>query len=291
MGVGTQWAPMGIPGGPQNPAGAEVGMAANEAPSEHDIILLNASGYGVVGDGSQINLRSAGLMSPDKRSAASTSNGGNVVRVWDGFGERMPQKSADPFALNDVCVPGYISAAKEIAKSASASGLGRSIAGLVLSLARNGTDVITWLGPIGQLLARASLLADYFRFAGYEIQDAAATTTIAERVIGIVKTPGVVTAVSLTGAVVAADNSDYATGTIAKRGAADAYAAATTIATMDTRAAGTGAITAFTPYAWALSGTAANLRLIPGDIITLVTTKANSGKTLTGSIDVYGKVI
>jgi hypothetical protein len=265
-------------------------MAANETPEQDDIVILDSSGYGVVADGTQYNLRSAGVMYPDQRSTSSTTNGRNAVRVWDGYGAKMPMKSGDAFTANDVCVPAYVSAAKELAKSASASGLGRIIGGLALGLDKNG-DLLAWLGPIGQLLARASLLADNYQFAQYAIADAAASTAISERVIGIVKKPGVVTVVNYTGAAFAADNTDYATGTLAKRGAADSYAAATTIATFDSRAANQGAATAFTPYAWALSGTAANLRLIPGDVLTLVTTKAASGKSLSGSIDVFGKVL
>lgn len=291
MSSGTQWGPdLGVRD-TQAPAGSNVAMAASEDPSEHDIILYDASGNGEVADGTQVNAKVAGVMYPDKRSSVSSSAGLNVIRVWDGYGERMPQKSGDAFTAADACVPAYISAAKEIARSPSASGIGRVIGGLFLKLARNGTDAITWLGPIGQLLARASLDVDNFGFAHYEIVDSAANATISERVIGIVKAPGVVTAVTYTGAAFAADNSDYATGTIAKRGAADAYAAATTIADFDSRAANEGAATAFTPYAWDLSDTAAALRLIPGDVITLVTTKANSGKSLIGSIDVYGKVL
>lgn len=290
MSTGTPWAPdLGVHG-TQLPAGDTVGMAASEAPEEHDIILLNSSGYGVVADGTQVNLRAAGIMYPDKRTTTSTTAGRNVVRVWDGVGARMPMKSGDELTANDICVPVYISDNKEIAKTAYAAGVGRSILGLALGLDEE-AEAVFWAGPVGQLLARASLAADYNAFARYAIADASASTAISERVIGRVLVPGVVTSVAYTGAAFTADNSDYATGTIAKRGAADAYAAATTIATFDSRAANQGAATAFTPYAWALSGTAANIRLIPGDVLTLVTTKAASGKTLSGSIDVFGKVI
>lgn len=288
---GTPWGPEGLSGPTQVPAGAEIGMAASASPDEHDIILFDGSGNGVVADGTQVNAKVAGVMYPDKRSDVSATAGKNVVRLWDGFGERYPVKSGDGFTAADSCIPAYISAQKEIAKSPSAAGVGRTIGGLFIQLARNGVDAIAWLGPIGQLLARAQLLASNFDFAQYEINDSAANSTIGEQVIGIVKVPGVVTAVDYIGAAFTADNTNYATGTIAKRGAADAYASATTIATFDSRAASQGAATAFTPYPWALSGTAANLRLIPGDVITLVTTKASSGKQMIGSIDVYGKVL
>jgi hypothetical protein len=291
MSTGTKWAPDLGMHGTQLPAGDTVGMAADEAPEEHDIILLDSSGNGVVADGSQVNLRAAGIMYPDKRSTASATAGRNTVRVWDGLGARMPMKSGDELTANDICVPVYISDQKEIAKSASASGVGRSILGLALGLDEE-EEAVFWGGPIGQLLARLSLLGDNNAFARYAIADAAASTAISERVIGRVKVPGVVNSVAFTGAAVTADATDYATGTIAKRSALDSYAAATTIATFSTiTVTGTGSISAFTPYAWTLSGTAANLRLIPGDVITLVTTKGGSGKSLTGSIDVFGKVI
>lgn len=292
--LGTSFAPKLSASSTQIPAGAVVGLAASEAPTGHDLILLDSSGNGVVATGAaaQANLRAAGIVDPDMSVTASTTAGASKVRVWDGHGAKYPMKSGDAFTASDVTVPFYISAAKEIAKSASASGIGRAIGGLFLKLDVNGTDAITWSGPIGQLLARLSLLADYAPLAHYEIVDASASTAISERAIGYVTKVGVVTSVSFAGAAVTADGTDYATGTIAKRSAADSYAAATTIATFSTNTSGgTGSIAALTPYAWTLSATAANLRLVPGDVITLVTAKAASGKSLIGSLDVIGKVI
>lgn len=292
MSDGTNWAPdLGV-GGTQVPVGCTVGMAASENPKEDDYILFDASGNGVVasGNAAQAGLKAAGVMYPDKRSDVSTTAGANKIRVWNGWGMRYPEKSGDEFAATDRCVPAYLSAAKEIGKTSHTSGALRAIAGLMVRLDPKG-DPIVWGGEIGQLIARISLLVDSHPFAEYDLHDAAASTTISERVIGYVTAHGVVTAASFGGAAVAADNTDYATGTIAKRVPTDSYAAATTIATFDTRSSGTGAVTAFTPYALALSGTAAALRLIPGTLITLVTAKGGSGKVLSGALTLTGKVI
>lgn len=288
---GTNWHPNLGTGGTQLPVGAEVGMAASEDPTEDDLILLNASGYGVVADGTQVNARLAGIMYPDKRSDVNTTAGRNVIRVFDGVGSRYPQKSGDGFTIADSCVPAYISAQREVAKTASASGVGRSIGGLFLRLERNGVDAIVWSGPIGQLLARASLIADNFTFGEYKIADAAASSTLTERAFARVKVPGVVTGIDYSGAAFSASNSDYLLITIKRYNAYDSYASGVTVATYDSRAANQGAAAAFTPAAFALSGTAANLRLLPGDVLTITETKTGSGQQAIGDIDVVGKVI
>lgn len=286
--LGTSFSPdLGVRG-TQLPAGLSVGMAANEDPIQHDVIALNASGYGISADATSVGLRIAGIYE-GSRSNVSTVAGQNRIHVSNGFGGRFPMSATAPFTANDRVVPAYLSARREVGKNSSASGVGLPLVGLMLGLDSDGLP-ITWIGDLAQAIARSLVFASASRFGGYEIVDAAASTTIAERTIGRVTTHGVVDTVAYTGAAFAADNTDYATGTLAKRGAADAYAAATTIATFDSRAASQGAAAAFTPYAWALSGTAANLRLIPGDVLTLVTTKGGAGKSLIGWIDVGGKV-
>lgn len=289
--VGTKWAPdLGVRGS-QVPPGDDVGMAANADPGEHDVIVLDASGNGVVCDGTQTGARCVGVMYPDKRSTVTAPAGHNIVRVWNGYGERMPMSASvgDSFTSNDRCVPCYISAERQVGKLALSSGVGRPLGGLTLRV--HDGEAVTWIGDVAQAIARGVVIADHFTFAGYKIADASASTAISEVVIGRVNAHGTITSVAYTGAAFAADNTDYATGTIAKRSALDAYASATTIATFDSRAANQGAATAFTPYAWALSGTASHLQLVPGDVITLVTTKAGAGKSLSGVIDVVGKVI
>lgn len=287
---GTQWAPE-ISATTQLPAGATVGMAANITPTEQDIIALNASGYGVICDGTQSNARVCGVMYPDKRSTSSTEAGGNVVRLWNGYGARMPMSSAagDAFTSNDRCAPCYVSDLREVGKLPTDTGIGRPLGGLTLGL--DGDEAVTWLGDVAQVVARGLVIAEDFTFAAHRIADASASATISETVIGKVNTHGVVESVNYAGAAFAADNTDFARATIAKRSLADAYASATTIATFDSRSSGQGAATAFTPKGFALSATAANLRFVPGDVITLVTLKDGSGKSFVGVIDVVGKVI
>lgn len=285
--LGVTWAPdLGV-SGTQLPIGLRADMAANEDPIMHDIIGLNASGYGVSVDETDIGVRIVGVYD-EQRSVVSATNGANRIRVFNGYGMRMPMSTTAPFTANDHVVPAYASGRREIGKSASASGIPLPLVGVMLGLDSDGTP-IAWIGDVAQAFARTLVAGAAVRFGGYEIVDAAANTAIGERVIGRVTVGGTIDTVTYAGAAFAADNTDYATGTLAKRSALDAYAAATTIATFDSRAANQGAATAFTPYAWALSGTAANLRVIPGDVITLVTTKANAGKSLIGWIDLVGK--
>lgn len=275
----------------QIPAGADLGMAANDAPGLHDLLAFNAAGYGVTLTGAESGLYMAGVCD-DQRSTSSTTAGANVVRIWNGFGREMPMSSAvgDAFTATDHIAPVYVSASKELGKLGTDTGVPRVIAGLFLRFNRDGEPQF-WLGAEAQTVARAMLAAEGTKFARYDIADGSASATLAERVIGRVTVPGVVTAGYYTGAAFAADNTDYMTLTLAKRSVLDSYAAATTIATLDSRAANQGAATAFTPLAWALSGTAANLRLIPGDVITLVEAKGGAGKSAIGEISLVGKVI
>lgn len=275
----------------QLPLGLEIGMAANEVPSEDDIIGLNAAGYGIVLDGSDVGARVLGVHN-EARSTANAANGANVVRLLNGYGAAMPMSAdaGDSFLSTDYLLPAYVSAAKELGKLGTDAGIARPVAGLYLYTDRGGKPVF-WIGDVAQLVARGLLIADAFTFASYPIADAAANSTLAERVIARVTKPGVVTGVAYAGAALAASNTDYGTVVIAKRSALDSYAAATTIATYDTRAANQGAAAAFTPAAFGLSATAAALRVVPGDVITIVETKASSGQQFAGVIDVLGKVI
>lgn len=91
-----------------------------------------------------------------------------------------------------------------------------------------------------------------------------------------------------TGVDVAADNTDYATITFAKRAAAD-YTTAVTIASSDTRAANLNGLTAFTPASIPL--TAANVVLTAGDVLTIKATKAASGKALGAAVTAAGAYV
>lgn len=272
------------------PVGLDVGMAANVAPGEHDLIGLDSSGRGIVLDGTQAGARVLGVHD-EKRSTASAIDGQNVVRVWNGYGVDMPMSadSGDAFTSADGIAPAYVSGPKEIGKLGAVGGVARTVAGLFLRLTRSGKPTL-WIGDIAQTIARAIMSVDAFTFASYPIADAAANTAITERTIARVRVPGVVETVAYTGAAFAADDTDYVTATLAKRSSADSYATATTIATFDSRAAAQGAASAFTPKGWLLTATAANRRLVPGDVLTLVTVKGGAGKSQIGVIDVGGKV-
>jgi hypothetical protein len=117
----------------------------------------------------------------------------------------------------------------------------------------------------------------------YPVVDAAASTAITERVIYAVSADhaGLAKEIKLVGAVIAADNTDYITLTVAVRRAAD-YTTAVTLGTYDSRAANQGALVAFTPKSFSL--TVANLALTAGDVITFTEAKGGSGKSVSGGV-------
>lgn len=117
----------------------------------------------------------------------------------------------------------------------------------------------------------------YFQIT--KLADAMASTTTAETVTPPAPCPEkcIVRAVSIRGdAAVAADNTDYITATIQYRDSTGLNNV--TVAVYDSRAANTGALTAFAPAACVL--TTANQACAAGGTFTLTVAKGGAGKVL-----------
>jgi hypothetical protein len=270
-------------------------LAAASSFGRGQFVTVNSSGYAALNDGTVPGLKSAGVAFPEVLLSGPTANGGATGVFWWGFGCGAPASTAggDSFTAADLGVPCWIADENTAGKLAyNSDDEDRSLAGLVFGLAPDGTPLL-WSGPVAQLVARATVVADSFAHAWYSFADSAANAATSERAIPTAPVHGVITAVEFTGAAVAADGTDYGVITLKRYRASDDYATGVTVATYDTRAAptGQGAITALTPAAFALSATAANRIRRVDDIFTIASSKAGAGKTLLGNVRVVGSVI
>lgn len=268
-------------------------LAASEQVGKGQFTTVSLStGYAILNDGTTPLQVSAGNGDYAELSDTSATAGLAKVRVSERwfYGLAASTIANDSFTDADFGVPFWIKDENTLGKLSNYSTSNRSLGGLVFGLAFDGTP-LAWSGPIASLLGRATLVTSGMIGGSYALADAAASTTTAERGIHREKLHGVVTAVEFVGAAVAADNTDYVTITVAKRSLSDAYAAATTIATYDSRAANQGAISDFTPASFSLSAVAGALNLLETDTLTITVAKGGSGKTLTGSVRVIQKVI
>lgn len=267
------------------------GLAANERIGRGQFGLIDpATGYASLATATP-NKIAAGIGYPAVISPSSTVAGNARNVFWIGYGDGIPASTAsnDGFTAADVAVPFYIAGEATPGKLSSLAGVSRSLGGLVMGLDSRGNPMLV-CGPEAWLLARATLVTTSMDFAWFTLKEAAASDTLAEFVIPSQKLHGLITAVQFTGAAIAADNTDYITVTIAKRVLADAYAAATTIATYDSRAANNGAVTAFTPASFTLSVVAGALNALETDVYTIVVAKGGAGKLISGAFRVIGKV-
>lgn len=281
---------------------AALPLAANEDVSYGQIALVSAStGNAQLADDETPNMIAGGTANMAEQSASSTTAG--AARLFVSWGSAVGRPASttanDTPSAASIGVPAWVAGAStyglltHTGTVAGATLKNRSIGGLFLGLDPDspvgGTArPYVWEGPVAQAVARGVMVANAFMLASTEIADAAANTAIAEKAIRRPKIHGRVTSVELTGAAIAADDTDYITVTIAKRDGAGG--GATTIATYDSRAANNGAVTAFVPAAFTL-GTGTALDLLESDIVTVTTVKGGSGKVITGTILVNGKAI
>lgn len=253
--------------------------------------LSPSTGFATLNDGTSPNQIAAGVAHPSVISGTSTVAGAAKDNFWIGYQGGMTASTiaSDGFTQADICAPFFIANETTPGKKSNHNGSNRSLGGLVMGLDASGKPILI-CGPIPWMLARSALVLNAKDFAWINIADAAASTAISERVMASEKFHGLISAVEFAGAAITADNTDYITVTVAKRSLSDAYAAATTIATYDSRAANNGAITAFTPAQFALSAVAGALNVLETDVYTITTVKGGSGKTITGAVRVIGKV-
>ena len=266
-------------------------LAASAQVGKGQLVTVDpTTGYASLNDGTVPSQIAAGVGDFAELSDTSSTAGAAAVRLTERwfYGLAASTLSNDGFTDADFGVPFYIANENTLGKLSNYSGSNRSLGGLVFGLAVDSTP-IAWCGPVASLLARAQLLANSVNAATYDIADAAANATIAERAIERQKVHGVVTSVEYVGAAIAADPTDYVTVTVSKRDGAGG--GAVVIATYDSRAANQGAATSFVPKSFALSAVAGALNLLETDIITITVAKGGAGKTITGNVRVVQKVI
>lgn len=266
-------------------------LAASAQVGKGQLVTVDpTTGYASLNDGTVPNQVAAGVGDYAELSDTSSTAGAAAARLTDRwfYGLASSTVVGDSFADSDWAVPFYIANENTLGKLSNYNGSNRSLGGVVFGLAVDSTPV-AWCGPIASILGRSLLNLNATNAANYDIADAAANATIAERAIERQKVHGVVTAVEYVGAAIAADATDYVTVTVSKRDGAGG--AAVVIATYDSRAANQGAATAFVPKSFSLSAVAGALNLLETDIITITTAKGGAGKTITGNVRVVQKVI
>lgn len=145
-------------------------------------------------------------------------------------------------------------------------------------------------GSAGLADVRGAVNKLHYRTYTIAVQDAAtAGTAVTETVIARVPHKCKLVAVYLTAPIaVAADNTDYATFTVAKR---TAGAAGVTLATGDTRAASMNALAAFTDEQLPTTGTAVQLQLAAGDVLTFAAAKSGVGKALVAATSYFNVTV
>lgn len=284
------WCPEGQ--GTQLPPGGTLPLAASQQVGQGQYLTFDASGNMILNAGTTPHVVAAGVGYPEKLSATSPIAAAAYASVWTGYGGHNPAstESGDGFTAADQCVVAWGASDSALGKLSNLAGSNRPMLGLVFGV-NSDDNPRAWVGPVAQAVARGVHMATNYPLGWYDISDAAASTAISERVIPTSKIHGLITDVKFTGAAIAADNTDFVTITIAKRVLSDAYAAATSVATYDSRAANNGAVTAFTPASFTLSVVAGALGKLETDIYTITTVKGGSGKTISGAILINGKAI
>ena len=266
-------------------------LAASEVIGRGQFATLSRStGYAALNDGTVPNQIPAGVGYPAVESGTSTVAGSAKTPFWFGYSAGLADSAIvnDGFTIADVGVPFWIADENTPGKLSNYSGSNRSLGGLVVGWDAD-TSTVTFVSvPVAWQLARIALMADAAIFASVPIVDAAASTTITERVIPTEKLHGQLSAVQFAGAAIAANDTDYVTLTLSKRDGAGG--GAVVLATYDSRAANNGAVTAFVPKAFTLSAVAGALDILETDVVTLKEEKGGSGQSVIGAVRAIGKV-
>jgi hypothetical protein len=276
----------------QLPAGSNGAFHASaftgDGAGQGQLLAYDASGNALLADGTAPGLVAAGRASAKLALAAAAA--GALVRIFDGIGSGDPSSttSNDNFTAADVCAPAFAKDESTLGKLSNSGGSNRTLMGLVLGLAADGTPR-SWVGTIAQAVASWVLVRNVFSLAEHSFADAAANTATAERAVIRPKVKGTVTRIEYIGAAVVQDDTDYTVITASARDGAGGNAR--TLGTFSTKlTGGTGAISALQPAVFTL-GTASDLPLLETDIVTVTAAKTGAGKALTGALRVLGKAL
>lgn len=265
-------------------------LAANQQVGRGQWITVSpTTGYASLNDGTSPGQISGGYGSFVELTGVSATAG----LAWVQCGQQWAQRTSvstianDSFTDADFGVPFWIKDENTVGKLSNYSGSNRSLGGLVYGIEKLSGTPIVWGGPVAWQLARSALMCNAYT-RSYSIADGAtAAATISEAPFPNFRQHGVITGIRFVGAAATASDSLYATITVAKRDGAGG--AAVTLGTLVTNLA-TGNIVAFTPKAFTLTATAADLQILETDVITITEAKASTGTALNGLVEVTLKV-
>jgi hypothetical protein len=279
------------PYGDHNPIpwGDTLALAASVAPFRNWLLgVVPTTGYVVAQAAGVTDLVCAGFADRDEPSSAAAGRSFMLARQQFVSGFLNSEETNDALLSTDYAAPFWIVDNQTVGKLSNFGGVNRSLGGLAFGIDPDTDTPILYPGPVGWTLGRVAVMADNAIFAAVPVVDSAASDTIAERVIPTEKLHGKVSAIQLVGAAIAADNTDYITLTVSKRDGAGG--GAVVLGTYDSRAANQGALTAFTPKAFALSAVAGALNILETDVITITEAKGGAGKSISGAVRIIGKV-
>ena len=269
------------------PASLAVSLAANEVVGRGQFATIDR-GTGLAGltDGTMPGRACAGMGDLTHYSSSSPVDGlATAILTQRWIAGLVP---GDELGPADFAVPFWIADESTPGKLSNLGGNNRSIGGLAFGVDAQG-ELVVWVGPVAWLLARAAHQLDRTVGASYRLADGAANAATAETIMDRDPVHGTVTGIEFLGAAVVGSDVDNALITISKRdGAGGAPVTLATYLTAPT--GGQGAISAFQPAAFALSGVAGALDLLETDVLTVTVSKGGAGQTLNGLVRVVQRV-
>lgn len=283
------WAPEGLY--TQLPSGAVVPAQASATAGLGQILTYDSSGNAALNDGTVPGLICAGVASPAKLSASSSTAGNAFISVWTGYGSG-PASSAltnDAFLASDVCTVAWIASENTIGKRSNISAVSRSMFGLVFGIDERSIPR-AWGGPVAQAVARSIHVSDNVVLGQHQYAvDAGAATDLTEVIFSSprAKIHGLITSIEfIPNATLAADATNYKTLTVTK------YASDGTtpvvVGTMTTVLV----TTKWVAKSFTLSAVAGALTILEGDIFTIQNSHAATGAiTPAGVIRINGKAL
>ncbi len=228
------------------------------------IVCTDSTGYAVKGSAATgLVVRGVAQESKDNTDGSS---GDIKIRTLAGVFKVKNSSSSDELAITDVGRVCYLVDDETVAKTSNSGA--RSPAGLVIQVDSDGVWVLLGM-PLANMLLLTTQQFEFVKAAA----DGAANTATAETLVARVPVAGrILAAYYCPSAALTADNTDYATLSLAKRDGAGGASAA--VASKATTVAGSGSWTAFVPVSL---GTISNGTLAAGNVLTFAIAKAGSG--------------
>lgn len=254
-------------------------LAAAEQIGKGQFATVNASGHAVLNNGTVPNQLPAGVGDPSELSDVSATAGLASARFSERHFYGLPASTItnDGFTDADFGVPFWIAGEATPGRKTNDSGNNRSLGGLVLGLAQDGTPYL-WCGVLAGLIARSVLVSSSVMGGFYDHSvDGSAGAATAEKTMHRTPTHGIVTKISLlTLGSLVADNTDFVTINVYK--ADGSGGTHVLIGSYISSIAQQGGLTAGVTKDFVLSGVAGATSLLETDIISYEVIKSGAGK-------------